>query len=404
MPHIPLFICFNALICTSSLYNMEKEIMDEQKNKSFFLQKRKRIISNPSVKSTESLTSTQSSNDSASSLSITITTTTSSESVDSSQTTPSKSTKQLARSRTTSHGKKPKEHEFFKTLSLSDSVPTFAKVKISPRVKRNILTEAVRNYDLDTINLFINNPDADLNQKDQYGNTALHHAVITLSKPINNEPLLRQIILLFLRDPRTDSSIIRDTDNRTAQQLLLGGENPELRQLLFARATLDITTNHEIGKMFLNSYIHNIPLNDDCITKTIAHIKNKIHGTEIIQEDSRPLPEEAKLPEYATDDFIFTMIKKRIPLNSEHPSELQKEHLRNIFTQEINMILLNVSIDINEESVQESIDNILVVINHSYTHLIKFINKPSVFEILKTYTDAQKTKNDNVFTNFIQKK
>jgi hypothetical protein len=273
-----------------------------------------------------------------------------------------------------------------------NNILKFSLPKISPRHKTNSLTHAVQHYDLDATQLYIDNPNANLNQKDQWGNTALHCGMAQLTELINKEKTVQKIIALFLCDPRTDTSITRDGDNRTACQILSGGECPEVRALLFARATLDVQTNHAIGKMLLESYINNIAINDNLIERTVQSIKDKIQEIETVQKDNnRDLPEEAKLPGYATDDFIFTMIKNRIPAESQNISESQKKALRKIFFQKIEIIPSNVSMDIDEEPIKESIENILTTIDKSYNHLMRFMTKPCIFELFKTYAEQQIT-------------
>jgi ankyrin repeat protein len=269
--------------------------------------------------------------------------------------------------------------------------------KTSPRPKTNSLIEAVKNCDLNAVQQHIDNPNADLNQKDQYGNTALHRIVVKLTEETSDKPALEKIIVLFLHNPRIDSSIARDSDKRTASQILSGGECPEIRKLLFARMTLDTQTNHELGKMLLKSYIDTIPLSDDLIKQTVQSIKSRIQLTENEQtEDKRDLPEEAKLPDYATDNFVFTIIKNRIPVESENISESQTTVLKNIFLQSIEAILsLKLTVDIHEKPIQELINNILKTIDESYNHLTRFTTKPCIFEVLKKYTDKQKPKNSS---------
>jgi hypothetical protein len=297
---------------------------------------------------------------------------------------------------------------------LTSSFKNLSQAKTVSQEKRNILTNAVKNYDLDTIQQYFNNPNANLNQTDQWGNTALHHAVVKLTEPINNEPLLNEIIKLFLQDPRTDASIT-NTHNRRAVQILSGGENLNMRilsgkenliirTLLFARSSLDIRTNHEIGKMLLTSYLNNIPLTDDFIKQTIKCIKEKIRSTEKEEgKNSIDLPQEATLPDYATDEFIMQMIKHRIPEESHYISESQKLNLKNIFAKETDTIILNVSIDRDEESIKESIENILKILSESHNYLMKFITKQCIFEILKACVDQQKQKAKIDFSNLFSK-
>ena len=87
------------------------------------------------------------------------------------------------------------------------------------------------------------------------------------------------------------------------------------------------------------------------------------------------------------------MIKKRIPIESEQISEAQKIDLKKVFIQEIQAILLNVSIDFNEESIQESIETICKHITMSHEYLAQFITKPCIFEILKDELSEHKEKN-----------
>lgn len=396
MLHILFLINLGSFLLVQSLYSMEKKATNEHKHhKLSLIQKRKKSLDTPPTKNTPPIAIPHQMP--TESMSISITPSSASTSADSSQLYSSK-VKKYSRSKTVDGTSTKSKENHIKLFSSSDGSSNFSLLKKSPRQKINILTTAVQNYDLDTVEEYINNPDANLNQKDGWDNTALHRAVIKLTEPINNEDLLKKIITLFLHDPRTDSSIARDKDNRTASQILSGGELPEMRNLLFARVTLDIQTNHEIGKMLLENCINNIPVNENCIKQTVQCIKYKIHATEDAQKgnkkDLRDLPKEATLPDYATDDFICDMIKKRIPLTLESISEQQKERIQKVFFEEIQAILLNVSVNINEKSVQESIDTIVDVLHSNQLHdVIKFTTKPCIFELIKMYTDKQKTQN-----------
>ena len=368
---IPLFIICYTLISMQSIQSMEKE----STKYSLLIPKRKKSTDSPTQK-TSLITGSYSKD----------------EEKEEFQTKSSKSKKYVRSKTVDGTSGKPKEHTIINLFSLSDSASSL--LKKSPRQKTSPLSVAIQNYDLETINLHIKNPNTNLNEQDEWGNTLLHRTVIKLTEPKSDKDTLQKIITLLLTDSRTDTSITRGLDNRQASQMLSGGDDPTMRQLLFARATLDIQTNHEIGKMLLKSYINNIPLDDKLIKQTIECITQKIKTTEKVQETGeRALPENAKLPEYATDEFIFEMIKKRIPIESEQISEAQKIDLKKVFIQEIQAILLNVSIDFNEESIQESIETICKHITMSHEYLAQFITKPCIFEILKDELSEHKEKN-----------
>lgn len=292
--------------------------------------------------------------------------TTSSESLESSQ--PLKPTKHSppTRSKTADTSSKPKEITLLtSSISVLERISPRAKSPKNSRPHINDLSDAIRNCDLDTFMAYINNPDSDLNQKDQWGSTALHRAVLSSRETTNNRALISDMIDLLLRDPRTNTSILNDK-NLMASQLLKGGEFPELRVKLFARNSIDIAINTEIGKIIFNDYISNISLHDEQIKQIAKNIRDKIVGIEIIQEqNNRPLPKESKLPEWATNDFIFSILKRRIP-SSENITELHKKALKDIFSQEIEKYLL--------KTADESLEIIKKAINSDkvYAYLIPF--------------------------------
>jgi hypothetical protein len=352
---------------------MEKEPIKEQKNNKLSLfQRRTKSVDTTSTKSPFLVATYNQNDEKALFIAVTPISTTHSDS----------SLINSCKSKTYSHNKavdttstKLKENKL-----KASSLDIFSNLtKTSPR---NKLTDAVKNYDLNTLQQLVADPNTNLNQTDQFDNTALHYAIAQLERII----VLEKMITLFLHDPRIDTSIVRKGDNRTASQMLSGGEDPEMRKLLFARIVLDMQTNHEIGKMLLANYIYGTPLNKKLIKQTVQSIKNKIHITETKQqEDERTLPEEAKLPDYATDDFIFTMIENRIPIESINISESEQKILKEVFFQEI--ILFGESLTRDQNSVQKSVNNIYNTINASYNYLLKFTTKPCIFELFKTYID-----------------
>ncbi len=404
MLRIPLLLTFSSFLLAQSLYSMEKETKEHKTKFSLSLRKKSADTSSPK----ETPRCNTNNETSIPLISFTTTSESASADIETSRSQLSKP-KPYTRSKTVdSSSTQPKDK--IKIFSSSDgtipkispramlasSLKNLSQAKTVPQEKINILTNAVKNYDLPTIEEYVNNPQADLNQIDQWGNTALHHAVIKLTETINNEAMLKKIITLFLHDVRTDTSITNIYGNR-AVQILSGGDNLNIRMLsgkddlnirtlLFAKGSLDERTNHEIGKMLLEIYLNNLDLTDDLIKQTVECIKKKIRSTETKKgKNSINLPQEATLPDYATDEFIIRMIKYRIPEESYYVSELQKTILKDIFIKEKNIILLNVSIDINEKSISESLDNILNTMKKSHNYLTRFVNKTCIFEILETY-------------------
>ncbi len=443
MLHIPLLITFSAFLIAQPLYSMEPE-KKEKKLPPLPLRKKSDDSSSPKQKHTPYRSNDQ---DHIPSISLTTSSTSMSVDIEVSQPQSSKQSSYTRSKTVDTTPIQPKEHHKFnifahsesagkektskqkgygrsktvdtastqpreqykpKMLSVSDgetSFSSFSSLKISPRsklissaktipqAKINILTNAVQNYDLDTVQQHCDNPDANLNQTDQKGNTALHHAVIKLTETTSNEAMLKKFIKLFLENPRIDTSIIRHEDNRTASQILLGGQNPEMRAVLFARLTLDMTTNQEIAKMLIESYIYDILLDDNLIKKTVEYIKNKIQLTEKKQGGS-DLPQEATLPNYASNEFIFTMIESRIPKEAYNVSDLQKSTLKNIFfKQRDSIVLLKIPMDFYNPSIEDSIKEILTIINKYHNYLSKLITKPCIFEMLKTYVEKQNEEN-----------
>jgi hypothetical protein len=387
MSYLPLLISLNSLIIAQSLYSMEKQVTDQSKNSEYSVKRRK----SPLSLSSKNISTIKPKQPTTDPMSISITT--SSESTDYSQTHPLKSTKHISRSKTTDNAPiKHKESSLTKIFSSSEGI-NFSRR--SPRNKISILTDAVRNYDLDTIQTFIDNPDANLNQKDKWGNTPLHRAVLLTRDKINNKDIIQKMIDLLLFDPRTDTSLVND-NLYTAPQLLQGGEYPELRTKLFARNTIDMTINNEIGKILFNSYMDTISLNDELIKQSATNIIKNILNTESSQKEK--LPEEAKLPEYANDDFIFNMIKKRLPSESKNISEFQRKILQKVFSQEIEMFLLgavtNESLAASKKIIEQTINK-----HQMHAHLIPFM--PYVFHALKVHAEQTKPKNNNLFENMI---
>ena len=182
------------------------------------------------------------------------------------------------------------------------------------------LITATRNKDYETIQFHLSNRYANLNEiRDPQKNTILHCAAMYLNL---------EVIEIFLKEPRIDSSI-RNINNKLALDLInphnnttlcaILETNPELsdkistvRNALFARATLDITTTQECVPFRLiyqkQGFITSNLMND--LIK-IIRAKSKLVET---NKQAEELPSSALLPIYANDDFIRDMVFFRLSL------------------------------------------------------------------------------------------
>jgi hypothetical protein len=137
-------------------------------------------------------------------------------------------------------------------------------------------------------------------------NTAFHTCIKNL-----NYPLLE----ILLSDPRVDTTIVDEhgkighnvfkqrrieLDSLLKNHLDIKECLDLLQQKLFARFTLDVTTNQFCGNLLL---IHQKGLlTETTINKTINDIREKI--TTIEKNQSKELPEFCCFPPYATDKFM----------------------------------------------------------------------------------------------------
>ncbi|HLJ31256.1 MAG TPA: hypothetical protein VKU36_02360 [Candidatus Babeliales bacterium] len=260
----------------------------------------------------------------------------------------------------------------------------------SPREKLNLI-QAVRNANIETVAAIVNNPHAYLNEEDEWKNKPLHRAVLLLRNPDIRKRWILDLVLIFVNDHRVDSSLINE-DNRTAQQLLEGGEDAEIRKLLFARATLDIVTNNHL-KTELKNLLSKTYIDNDLVTM-VQNIKKKIKGTEKAQEDYQKLPDEAYLPPYATDEFILKMLKDRLPY--------ERKVLEELVAQEACNILLNVQV--NDMMITQAVTNIQKEIREKKLFEKTAITPPTndfIFDMIKSIIDHKKPQTQNILMHML---
>jgi hypothetical protein len=156
--------------------------------------------------------------------------------------------------------------------------------------------------------------------------TTLYNELVILHeqfKNINNET----IDALIKASKLPDLIEIAKTNDDTFHTKLvkLHDQLVELRRTLFARATIDIITAQECiseisdckncKKSLMELYqINQSFITPQLINAAIQNIKNKIDIIENNQKEK--LPPSAKLPLYATDDFIMDMIFFRLNFNA----------------------------------------------------------------------------------------
>lgn len=297
--------------------------------------------------------------------------------VQSTQTNKSKSSHILLTASLTSL-RRPDQSSFSQdSLSSRKTPPRSPKKTLKKTYDKNNITTAVRNGNIEMIKTIINNPHANLNQKDEWGNTALHRAILLKNK-IDND-IIQTIVHLLILDPRTDSSIKNDT-NSMAHQFLDNNSAPALRIPLFGRVTLDIHVNKAINQALFDITI----IDKALINNLIGNIRNEIDAIKTAQiqvHKDRILPNEASLPTYATDDFIFTMIQSRIPA--------ERIILEKLVQEEASIILFNVHID--KDIIMQSVKNIQnnKTLSHDKPHYITDI---FIFKMIEQYINNEKTK------------
>lgn len=302
----------------------------------------------------------------------------------------------------TKHSKEYSFGKFFsKSSGTTDHSQRTSPIRTSkPIIKENDIISLVRSInidtkkrsaDLDILKELIDNPTININLQNKHGMTALHYATLE-AKISKNENL----IALLLLDPRTDSSL-KNNNSQTASQLIEGSDFcDETRKLLFARLTLDETTNREMFIMLINLHIKNEPITVKCIQETAKIIKNKIRKVESSQGSSE-LPEEALL--HAKKDFIAEMITHRIPKDT-----IATQILITAIHEEIRALRLNVEID--NPMITESVNTIKETFIKSNKKL-KSIYPPQytdqnfIFSVIRSYMQDQKIKTKPSFSEMI---
>lgn len=184
--------------------------------------------------------------------------------------------------------------------------------KINSPHNETLLIWAARNNNSSLIKTLLTYDGILINLKNKYHQTALHYAA-----EHKNEKIIKKLLL----NPQTDASILND-EHKTARDIVKGNSNQdiELRRIIFARIMLDLTVN-SVCKTLQDEYAYacHIALIDtdqdqkEIILKALNKINNALKEDQDNQkEEDRDLPEAAKKPTYADDDFIKQMILLRI--------------------------------------------------------------------------------------------
>jgi ankyrin repeat protein len=179
-----------------------------------------------------------------------------------------------------------------------------------------LLLWAARNNNTPLIEQLLTYEDVSINYKNHYSQTALHY--IAQNK---NEKIIKKLLL----NPQTDASIYNNK-NKTAREMVNGTNehDVELRRIIFARIMLDLTVNNTCNELKDRyAYACHIATIDsdeekkEVIQTAIEMVKKAIlNDQNNQQENDRDLPESAKLPDYADDNFIEQMIVARITKDS----------------------------------------------------------------------------------------
>ena len=167
---------------------------------------------------------------------------------------------------------------------------------------------AARNNDTLLIKELLKYEATEINQVDHCNQTALHY--IAQKKDA-------EIIHLLLLKPQLDASLFNN-NRQTAREMIIGNSNEDkqLRLIIFARIMLNLTVKKVCLSLQDNykyaCHISTIDTNEDLndtITNALNLIKKELKNDyENQKEDDRNLPDAAKIPDYANDDFIKQMI------------------------------------------------------------------------------------------------
>lgn len=162
-----------------------------------------------------------------------------------------------------------------------------------------LLIRATRNGENILIKKLLTYDQLNINIQDDLDKTALHYAAQYKDK---------KIIKKLLKDARTDTSLV-DKNKKTARDLIKGNteQDAELRRMIFARIMLDWTINKE-SKLIDNNFKYFLCI--ATIDTTVKKIKDIILADENKQDHA--LPQSARLPAYADDEFIKKMFLLRL--------------------------------------------------------------------------------------------
>lgn len=203
-----------------------------------------------------------------------------------------------------------------KTLNSCISIDPQDINKINSPHNETLLIWAARNNNSSLIKTLLTHDNILINLKNKYNQTALHYAA-----EHKNEKIIKKLLL----NPQTDASIFND-EHKTARDMVKGNsyQDIELRRIIFARIMLDLTVNETCNalqdKYTYACHIATIDTDEyqkKILFKAVKKINNALQKDQDNQkEEDRDLPNSAKLPDYADDDFIKQMILLRINKSS----------------------------------------------------------------------------------------
>jgi len=254
---------------------------------------------------------------------------------------------------------------------------------IQPKLPKYPFIEAVNNNDWPTIIKFLDNKDDDIdlvNQPNEYGMTGLHRAVID---SINDETKNKVNLIVYLCKNYKIDSTIKTKGGTVPHQLLQGNENlSRTRQMLFARFSLEVLIYEEI---FKHLYLNNCIAKEEDIKKIMDLVKNKIQNTQS-QQGCAKLPENALFADYATDEFIITMINDRIQ------KQKNINHFITSLHQEIEILRLMIDTDTIMKEATPFAEKIMSQkkIKKILPH---YITKEFLTHIIETYLVNERQKN-----------
>lgn len=273
--------------------------------------------------------------------------------------------------------KTKREYPFPKFLSKSDDsikntiVSPQTNPSKTPLIGENNIISVVRFHGIKELQTLLNDPNTDPNHQNKFKMTALHYAALkaveskrAVLEAIESkiaelkiaelkavESKNAEIINLLLNDPRTNSCLKNDQDKLAAHLIVGGDQCDEIRKLLFARLTLDKNVSQEMFIMLINLHIKKELINNHYINKTVDIIKRKALRAELLQQSDRVLPEDAKLPDYAKDEFIAEMVEHRIP----NDTKITKKLITKIYKEIQNLP----DVEIDKKMIMESAERII---------------------------------------------